>query len=73
MISTEQVREQTLTDPEARQEDIVDVHPRKRDHRDASRNIHVQEVLIASRVLHTIEPLHPRDEILLRKSSAREA
>ena len=69
------VPEQALTDPEARQEDIIDVHHRKRGLGDVSPNVndHVQEALTATQALLTIELLHHRDENLLRQCSVSEA
>lgn len=74
-ISTEKARDQALTDPEARQEGTIDVRPRKRGLGDVSPNVndHVQEALIATQALLTIELLHHRDENLLRQCSVSEA
>ena len=70
-ISTGEIRDQALTDPEARQEGIIDVHLHKRRLGDVSPNVkdRVQEVPTATQASLTIELLYRRDEILLRQCS----
>ena len=68
-ISTEKVRDQALTDPEALQEGIPVARPRKRGLGDVSRSDRVQEVPTASQASLTIERLHHRGENLLRQCS----
>ena len=70
-ISTEKARDQAPTDPEARQEGIIDVRHHKRGLGGVSLSVndHVQEVLTATQASLTIELLHHRDEILLRLRS----
>ena len=75
MISTEKAQEQALTDPEARQEGIIDARFHKRGLGDVSHNVsaRVREVLTATQASLTTELLHHRDEILPRQCSGRGA
>ncbi|GAB7330226.1 hypothetical protein MBLNU13_g01886t1 [Cladosporium sp. NU13] len=65
------LRDQALTDPEARQEGIIDVRPHKRGLGDVSLNVndHVQEALTATQASPTTELLHHRNEVLLHQCS----
>jgi hypothetical protein len=71
-MSIGKVRDQALTDPEARHEGIIDVHPRQTGLGDVSLSVNdrVQEVLTATQASLKTELLHHRDEILLRQCSA---
>lgn len=74
-ISTKKARGQAVTDPEARQEGIINVRLHKRDLGDVSHNVRarVQEALTATQASLKTELLHRRDEILPRQCSGRGA
>jgi len=70
-MSIGKVRDQALTDPEARHEGIIDVHPRQTGLGDVSLSVNdrVREALTATQVSLTIELLHRHGENLLRHCS----
>jgi len=75
MITTEKAREQAPTDPAARQEGTIDVHPHKKGLGGVGHNVNdrVQGALIATQASLMTELLHHRDETLSQQCSVREA